>query len=141
MAQKITWMQLLIIGLISSIFLSACEKKVDNQIISDYIFSNQSNHTIQLHCFFAGIDSTYSLNKSNTFKISEDLMTGASFIIVRADSVKVVYDSIKYQIFNRISNDGVLNLNNYDYTEITKNHHEYTFIFNEEMYNNANHLK
>jgi len=44
MEPKITWMQLLVIGLISSMFLFACEKKVDNEVISDYIYTNQSNH-------------------------------------------------------------------------------------------------
>jgi hypothetical protein len=141
MKQKTIWMKHSVIGLISLFILFACNDKVDNKVISDYVYVNQSNHNLTLHCYYAGIDSSYILNNASEIKFREDLMSGSSFLIIHSDSVKIIYDSTKYSIVTKFDKKGVLGLENYTYTKQEENHHLYKFVVNEEMYNYAKLLK
>lgn len=137
MKQKTIWTLPLVIGLISLTSVFSCKKKVDNEIIADYIYINQSNNDIKIHYLSLGTDSIFVLNKSTTLKLSEDLMAGGTYIISRADSVKVIYDAVKFSIFTKEDTTGILRLDSYNYKRLKENHHEYTFIFTEEDYNSA----
>jgi hypothetical protein len=134
-------MRLSVIGLISLLFLYSCNDKVHTRVISDYVYVNQSTHDLSLHCYFAGIDSTFILKKTGMIKLREDLMSGSSFLIINADSVKIIYNSTKYNLDTKFDKKGILGLNNYLYNKLEENHHEYKFVFNDEMYNEAKPFK
>lgn len=145
MVQKIIWMLLLLIGILSS--FQSCIK-TDNAFIEKYNFVNKTVYQIDIEAFNR-IDngyyiSTYNIPKDSSLFQVIDLDSGSKTgIIAHSDSVSIIFGNTKILSFlpNTESPFNILNRNNYAVISIDENHHEYTFVFNEEMYNNAKPLK
>lgn len=137
MKQKIVLMQLTVIGLISIFLFGSCNKKIEKRKISDYVYMNQSNHDILLHCYYLDKDSIYFLKKNGMISNTEDLISGSSYLIKNADSVKIIYDSTLIKVNSKFKSEGIFNLNNYVYKMIEDNHHEFIYYFNEKTFNEA----
>ncbi|NOU17112.1 MAG: hypothetical protein HOO91_06090 [Bacteroidales bacterium] len=145
MAQRTIWMQLLLIGILSS--FQSC-KKVDRSFIEEYNLINKTEYQIDIEVFnridHGYYKSTYNIPKDSVWVQKIDLDSGSKTgIIALADSVSVIFDNTKILNFLPYTESpfNILNQNNYDLIEIKENYHKYTFVINEEMYNNTNFIK
>jgi len=146
MKQKIIWMQLLLIGILSS--LSSCTKESDNSYYEKYVFINNSKHAIVIESY-TRIDEDYVKNinsipiDSSLVQEIEILFGSKTGIVALSDSVEIFFDSTKYNWFlpNSKSEYNVLDRDNYLMDKLSDNHVKYTYVFTENDYNNADSLK
>jgi hypothetical protein len=142
MTQKIIWMQLLLIGILSS--FQSC-KKTDNAFIENYVFINSTGYQIEIEAYNR-IDNGYYKtayylpNDSSLYQEIDISFGSITGIIAHSDSVSLKFGNSKIIGFVPTTNSpyNILDHSNYDLIKIDENHYEYTFEFNEEMYNSAN---
>lgn len=146
MKREIIWMQLLLIGILSS--LSSCTEKTDNSYFEEYVFINNSNHEIVIEAYTKNDDdyfkNTYSITKNSSFVQEIEIMFGSKTgIVALSDSVEIFFNSTKYNWFlpNSESEYNVLDRNNYLMDKLSDNHVKYTYFFSDNDYNNADSLK
>ncbi len=138
MEQKITWMQLLFIVLISSIIsiaFSCGRGEVNSVVVADYIYVNPTSSAIMIQTYNTGNDFVYNMEAGATLKISEHLNVGIgnNKKIVHSDSVRITFDSNKSINFyhETTSSRNLIKLENYEYTLLSEKHHEFRFVFSE----------
>lgn len=144
MEPKTNWMQLLLIGLISSIFLLSCDKgDKKDYAFEDYIYMNLSNHKVYISSYKVGkVGSTIQIINSGYFKQTQKTSDIIDSLIINADSVKVIYDLLKFEMYRKtVNSEGILSKEDYSYKKTVDNHHEFTFTFTEDMYNDAQTIK
>jgi hypothetical protein len=146
MEREIIWMQLLLIGILSS--LTSCTEKTDDSYYEKYVFMNNSNHEIVIDAYTKNDDdylkNTYSISKDSSFVQEIEIMFGSKTgIVALSDSVEIFFDSIKHNWFlpNSESEYNFLDRNNYLMDKLSDNHVKYTYVFSDSDYNNADSLK
>lgn len=146
MEREIIWMQLLLIGILSS--LVSCTEKTDDSYYEKYVFMNNSNHEIVIEAYTKNdgdyLKNTYSISKDSSFVQEIEIMFGSKTgIVALSDSVEIFFDSTKYNWFlpNSESEYNVLDRNNYLMDKLSDNYVKYTYVFSDNDYNNADSLK
>lgn len=142
MGQKIIWMQLLLIGILSS--FQSCNTEIDGVLDEEYYFINNSDYDIGIKAI-SKIDneiysSTYSIDVDSTFIQEIDIMFGSvTGIIAYSDSVVLEFGDVKEISFlpNSGSAYNILNKNNYATTNKEKNRVKYSYTFTNEDFENA----
>ena len=126
---------LLLICLISlSLFATCKNQDVDNVITADYIYVNPTINSIEIELFRFGNNTIHKIRSGESIKISEDLFAGNNNLkIVDADSVFIKTSTNKSTSYypETISPRNIIKIENYDYLQISSNHHEYKFTFTE----------
>jgi len=143
MEQKIIWIQLLLIGILSS-FQSCDKEDVDKTYYEEYYLINNSNYKIVIEAYNKTDDgynsNNFNLKKDSTLYQKLELNFGSTTgIIVYADSVVVRFGDDKKISFlpDKQSSFNILDKSNYTVNKKSENHHEYTYIFTNDDYNNA----
>jgi len=134
--RRVIWSQLLLIGLINVLIGTGCNKEVDKVEIVEYVYKNNCTHPISITTFNSAKDSTYLIDISQSLILNDDLSTGNTFnnyLIVNSDSVKIV--NVLNQAINFYpesqSSRNIIHLENYEYSKVTKNHHEYNYTLSD----------
>lgn len=143
MEQKIIWMHLLLIGILSS--FQSCDKGEDDKVYyEEFYFINNSNYEITIEAFNKMDDNysnnTYSLSKDSTFHQKLELNFGSiTGVVPYSDSAVVNFgDSIKASFLpDTQSSFNILNKSNYTVNKKSENHHEYRYVFTNDDYDNA----
>ncbi len=145
MKREIIWMQLLLIGILSS--LISCTE-TDDSYYEEYVFMNNSNHEIVIEAYTKNDDdylkNTYSISKDSSFVQEIEILFGSKTgIVALSDSVEIFFDNTKYNWFlpNSESEYNVLDRNNYLMDKLSDNHVKYTYVFSDNDHNNADSLK
>ena len=143
MEQKIIWMQLLLIGILSS--FQSCDKgEVDKAYYEEFYFINNSNYELTIEAFNKTDDdyvkNIYILKKDSTFHQKLELNFGSitgvvaysdSAVVNFGDSIKAIFLPDTQSYFN------ILDKSNYTVNKKSENHHEYRFVFTNDDYDNA----
>ncbi len=143
MGQKIIWMQLLLIGILSS-FQSCDNGETDKVSYEEYYFINNSDYDIGIKAI-SKIDneihsSSYSIAVDSTFIQEIEIMFGSvTGIIAYSDSVVLEFGNVKEINFlpNSESAYNILNKNNYTTTNKENNRVKYSYTFTNEDFENA----
>lgn len=141
--QKTIWMQLLLIGILSS-FQSCNKEEVDKLHHEEYYFINKSDYEIVIETI-SKIDkelykNTYKMKKDSTFFQETEVMFGSTTsIIAHSDSVVVEFGDIKRMSYipDTLSQYNTLNPNNYESVKIKNNRYKYTYTFTNNDFENA----
>ena len=101
MKREIIWMQLLLIGILSS--LISCTE-TDDSYYEEYVFMNNSNHEIVIEAYTKNDDdylkNTYSISKDSSFVQEIEILFGSKTgIVALSDSVEIFFDNTKYNWF------------------------------------------
>ena len=123
-----TYMILLIIAILTSLFNSCGEGIIDKLYTKNYIYTNETNFSIEIEDWKDGISKAYTLAPSTQIVFQVELGLGNCTIndietssnnclLILVDSLKVVFDNTKTLILNQ--NDtrdvNILMEVNYDY--------------------------
>ena len=143
MQQKIKFMRLLVIGILSS--LASCNIQIDGRYIREYYLINETGLDIQIKTFIGDGDELYvtdfSLPKDSVFFQSADIFMGnRDGILAEADSLSIrfgdMYDA-QFSLADTVSKFNLLNSNNYEIERIKDNYEKLTYTFTEADVNNA----
>lgn len=141
MVQKTILMMLLIIGMLNS--FTSCKKNVDNTYFESYSYINNSNHNIQVKCYYTLSDqreSMFLIEKGAKLELKQEIVFGrVDSLIINADSVKIIFDGNKSIIYheNNTSEYNIINRRNYISHEVSDNETNYSYEFKTEDYNQA----
>mgnify|MGYP001627284698 CR=1 FL=1 len=145
MQLKINWIIYLLIG--SNIILNSCEKRVDYNFKSTYVYSNTSNHNIELRVYNESDrnlirEITIIAGDSTSIILYGDGSPAPPFFFDSSldsigDSISVVFDEAKYLPFTIDSENSILDSRNYQETKLSKTNLLYRYIFTNEHYENA----
>lgn len=145
MRLKINWIIYLLIG--SSIILNSCEKRIDYNYKSTYLYSNTSNHNLKLKVYNESNRSlikeiTIIAGDSTSITLYSDGSPAPPFFFDSSldsigDSISVVFDEAKYLPFTIDSENTILDTRNYRETKLGKTNLLYRYIFTNEHYENA----
>lgn len=143
MEQKIIWMQLLLIGILSS--FQSCDKgEVDKVYYEEYYLINNSDYNIVIESYNKtdnGFNSNnYTLNQDSTLYQKLELNFGSTTgMISYADSVVIRFGGSKEISFtpDTQSTYNILDKSNYTENEKSENNREYSYTFTNDDYDNA----
>ena len=142
MKQKTIWMQLLLIGILSS--FQSCHEDVDKVIYEKYYFINNTDHELVIEAYYPDVDDgyNYSLSKDSTLCQKLELNFGSTTgIIAYSDSVVVKFRDVKSVSFvpETQSPFNILDRDNYNYTKNKDSvvRHEFRYHFTNDDYENA----
>jgi len=143
MEQKIIWMQLLLIGILSS--FQSCDKgEVDKVYYEEYYLINNSDYNIVIESYNKTDDgynsNNYTLNQDSTLCQKLELNFGSTTgIIFYADSVVLRFGGSKEISFtpDTQSSFNIIDKRNYTVNEKSENKREYSYTFTNDDYDNA----
>lgn len=142
MEQKIIWILLSIIGIISSLNSCITEKVY----MVRFEFSNATSHDIVIKSYYETDDSVWikiedSLRGNSSFQEQTPLPLGKKDVIALRDSVILVFDGIRSSSFkgstDTPTNLNMVNLSAYKEKSISDEVKLFTYKFTEEDYLNA----
>lgn len=145
MKQKTIWMQLLLIGILSS--FQSCHEDVDKVIYEKYYFINNTDHELVIEAYYNDDDDNYnySLSKDSTLDQKSKLNIGSTRgIIAYSDSVVVKFGDVKRVSFLPDTNSpfNILDRDNYNYTKNKDSvvRHEFKYHFTNDDFENASQI-
>lgn len=129
MRLKIILTLLSIIGLTSS-----CNETVDGSVYVDFWYYNTTNEVISINAFIDDFVENYAILANDSLFIETEMMFGSANPIVVADSVKIKYCCKHSCLFKRedASPNNPIDLSNYKYKKLGKDHHQHKFYFTQE---------
>ena len=144
--KKIIWMQLLLIGTLSS--FQSCNKGGEDKVYyEEYHLTNKSDYEIVIKSFNKTDDgyekTNFSINRDGSVYQMVELNFGSTTgIIAYADSVVLQFGNDKHISFNPDiqSAYNILDRKNYSETKKSENKTEYRYTFTNEDYDNASTL-
>jgi len=142
MEQKITWMRLLFIGMLSS--LLSCKSETDGVRYEEYRLINNTNYTLYIESF-TRIDDDFIntpkiINPNDSLLQEIELFFGSKTGIVSlSDSVHVNYDSLRYINLTPLTDTkfNILDFGNYEQKIISAKRTRYIYRFTDDDFNNA----
>ncbi len=143
MRLKTIWMQLLLIGILSS--LASCYTQVDGFGLEEYLYINKTGDDITIEAFVL-VDSTiykdiYSLKNDSVLLQTAGRFLGRSRgYVVSVDSLSIIFGANKSVPFLRadtLSPYNVLNRKNYEIVIVSEKFWKYTYTFTVADVNNA----
>ncbi len=150
MKQKLKYMKLLIIGILSSFLINSCDKgEIDKLFTKTYTYTNNSDHSLSIEKWEAGNSNMFNLLQSETISFRIELGVGGGCFInnetsnicplTLADSLKIIFDDNKTLIFKPEGerNINILNEDNYEYSQ-NGNNELFKYGFSEKDYLEAN---
>lgn len=146
MKQRVIWMPLLIIGILSS--FQSCKKHVDSYLIHEYQYKNNSNYGVTVDVYNKVdrnfLKNSYNIPKGAEFTQQLDIMFDSKTgIIELADSVELFLDNNK-KVNYGITTDSKFNiLKEENYVKLKKSdkHVIFTYVFTDEDFNKADSIK
>ncbi|MGM0532823.1 MAG: hypothetical protein ACQER7_15860 [Bacteroidota bacterium] len=141
MKQKTIWMQLLLIGILSS--FQSCHEDVDKVYYEKFYFINDTDHELVIEAYGNNDDYNYSLSKDSTLFQKLELNFGSSAgIIAYSDSVIVKFGDAKRVSFlpDTKSPFNILDRDNYTSDKDPDNHHVFKYYFTDDDYDNASQI-
>lgn len=139
MKQKMILMQLLLIGILSS--LQSCHEDVDKVYYEKFYFINNTDHELVIKAYYIDDDHyNYSLSKDSTLYQKLELNFGSTTgIIAYSDSVVVKFGDVRKVRFlpDTQSPFNILDRDNYTSDKDSDNHHEFRYHFTNDDFNNA----
>jgi len=151
MEQKTIYMKLLIIGMLSSLFIS-CNNTIEKTYFDTYVYTNNSSHSILIEKYANESKITYELPKLKTINFKLELNSGdcnidnnqmtsvlGGCLLIFADSLKIIFDNDKSILLKpKDTRDiNIFNEGNYENATVgNKSTHNY--IFSEKDYLEAN---
>jgi len=141
MARKTILMMLLIIGMLSS--FTSCKKNIEKTYFENYAYTNNSNHTIQIQCYYTLSnvrESVYTIEKGTELQLKQELSFGQiDSLIINADSLKITFDDAKNIIYHRsdTSRYNIIERNNYEVSGENEKERTYQYIFTDNDFDQA----
>lgn len=143
MVQKTMWMQLLLIGILSS-FQSCDRGEIDKVSYEEYYYINNSDYEIDIKAISKIDDEilnkTFNIISDSTLIQEIEIMFGSvTGIIAYSDSVVLKFGNAKEISFlpNSESSFNILNKSNYSTKDKENNRVKYTYTFTNEDFENA----
>lgn len=143
MKQRIMWMPLLLIGILSS--FHACNKKdVDNTYFEEYYYYNNSDYDVNIEAI-TKIDNSLVTNSYNIvvgssfFQEREIVFGSVTGIIACSDSLVVKFGNSRQISYvpDTVSPFNILNRDNYEFTKVNENRVKYIYALTNEDFENA----
>ena len=155
MERRIIWMLFLIIGILSSSLFQSCGPgEVEYRHTKSYKYNNQTEYSIVIHKWLNNAEAVYALSQSGQIEFKKEFDSGSCFIdeipqigyypglgclLIRADSIEIVFDNSKSYWLKPSDNIevNILKEVNYDYTK-QRNREDYLYNFTDKDYQNSN---
>ena len=124
MKQKITWMLLLVIGILSS--LQSCDPGTEYPPTTylDFIYVNKSDYEIVIESFsYYGKKHTYNIDEGSAFLQQCSFPGNEDGIIVFSDSLVVEFGGVRRMVYSKRprSQFGPLDFVNYEAIQVAEN--------------------
>jgi len=142
MVQKTILMMLLIIGMLNN--LTSCKKNIDETYFENYDYVNNSNHNIQIKCYYMlsnQRESIFTIGIGKKLELKQDIsLSKVDSLIINADSVKVIFDNNKNILYrkNDTSQYNIINVSNYNVVNESDKERTYKYIFTNNDFDQAN---
>jgi len=140
MERKITWMRYLLIGINSVVFMMmtpSCGDDEDCLVISNFIFSNSTNHIINTSAGVINPNSELSIRQEGLGPCS---VKAGNYVPPFLGETKIIFDNHKCLIYQSTKvgiGEGPVGINNYVSKRIGKLHYEFRYEFTDLDYEKA----